>query len=109
VSREVEKARKRARDLFENAARYVLADPRGRHFLWCVLGKTGMNANLMGNNAGQSSWLIGRRDVGLDIERDLTDDLDFLAEWRLMEDEARALIRREAAPVPPPDPGNDEY
>lgn len=98
----------RARERYERAIAYVMADPRGRHFVWCVLGKTGMNANLMGNNAGHSSWMIGRRDVGIELQRDMRDDFDFLPEWRLMEDEALAIARREAQPDAPQKSESDE-
>lgn len=104
MSRESEKrdrARKQAR--IDNL-KWLMADAKGRAFMWDLLDKTYLYAGLMTNNSGQTSYLIGKRDLGLDLMADLKQHC--FDQFRLMEDEA---IAREKAQALEPAPSDEPY
>jgi hypothetical protein len=100
VSRQAERAQKRAQSRFVTSLQHTMRHALGRQLVWELLDRTGLHGNLMANNAGTTSWLIGRRDIGLELLRDLKEHT--FAEYRLMEDEAIARQKREDLERAPP-------
>lgn len=92
MSRTTDKARKQALDQYIGHIQFVMSDVRGRAFVWSMLDRTGLHASCMANNAGQTSFLLGRRDVGIDLLNDLKSHC--FNDFRLMEDEAIARAQR---------------
>jgi hypothetical protein len=88
MSRESEKEQKRQRAAYADALKHVMSHPLGRAFVWSELDRTGLYASLQSNNSGLTSWMIGRRDFGLELLNDLKTHC--FGEYRVMEDEALA-------------------
>jgi hypothetical protein len=106
MSRGVEKARRQAEAQRVAHLQAVMETVPGRAFVWAVLDRTGLNADLMANNAGTTSYLLGRRAVGLDLLRDLKQHT--FDDYRRMEDEALARDARALAVQPQPDDDDPE-
>lgn len=105
MSRTADKEAKRTREAYVAALKHVMGTVLGRAFVWSQLDRTGLYASLQANNSGYTSWMIGRRDVGLELLNDLK--LHCFDEYREMEDEALAKElqkqRELAAEAPPVD------
>ena len=96
MSRESEKAAKRQRAAYIDSLAHVMAHPLGRAFVWSQLERSGLYASLQQNNSGFTSYMIGRREVGLELLTDLK--AHCFGEYRVMEDEALAQeLRRRLA------------
>lgn len=68
---------KRAELKQETAAddlRWVLSDPRGRRFMWALLGECGLYANTFNTNFGVSSFNAGRQSVAQSLLLRITGD-----------------------------------
>lgn len=51
---------------------FVMADPRGRRFMWALMGKCGVYTNAFNTNFGVSAFACGRQSVGQDLLRRVT-------------------------------------
>lgn len=55
----------------DNALRYLLADIRGRHFLWELLEQTGINTCSFHGDPLWAAFNEGSRNVGLTLQADI--------------------------------------
>lgn len=51
---------------------FVMDDPRGRRFVWALLGTCGIYANSFNTNFGVSAFACGRQSIGQDLLRRIT-------------------------------------
>lgn len=80
-------AAKRERMRQANEARkFVMDDPRGRLFIWALLGDCGIFTNSFNTNFGQTSFNLGRQSIGQTMLRELTAQNP--AEYLAMQSEA---------------------
>lgn len=72
--RHVERRRKAAngeRQQADEALRWLMADARGRRFVWAVLARAGLFRSSMAGTPELTAFNEGRRDIGLALLSDL--------------------------------------
>lgn len=72
--RHVERRRKAANGAHrqnDEALRWLMADARGRRFVWALLGKAGLFRSSMAGSAELTAFNEGRRDIGLALLGDV--------------------------------------
>lgn len=103
MSRESDKRERARRNERIANLQWLMGDKRGRAFVWSQIEDSYLFSGLMTNNSGQTSWLIGKRDLGKALYDEVrTHCWD---EYWLMENEARERDQIAAAePKSDPDP-----
>ena len=66
-----EKAARKARRQRDEALRWLMADNRGRRFVWRLLGKAGIFRTSMAASPELTAFNEGRRDLGLGLLADV--------------------------------------
>lgn len=94
------------RDL--EAMKFVMTTPLGRHFVWALLGETGIFSQPFTGNSG-TFFNCGRQDIGHKLQAQLEENVprEFIEMWRehLIEKEKDA-IKDEAVRTPSAVGGN---
>jgi hypothetical protein len=73
--------------------RWVLSDPRGRRFLWELLGRCGLYRLSYEHSGSATMFKEGERNVGLTLLGRIT-EVDHAA-YLLAQEEAQDLVRRD--------------
>lgn len=74
----------------------LLKHPEFRRFIWNMLSETGIFRASFTNNAMQTSFLEGKRDVGLALVKDI-DDADVNAIFQIRQEFVSELKSKEAS------------
>lgn len=72
---------------------FVMSDPRGRRFMWRLLGATGMYAASFNHSGSITAFNEGQRNIGLKLVADITGTIP--EQYLVMQGEAIEADRKE--------------
>lgn len=72
----------RDKDRDDTARRWVMSDPRGRHFVWLILSEAGMFKQAF-TGTSKTDFNCGRADVGLKLHTELSEQFpnEYVLAW----------------------------